>query len=564
VIKRTNSSCSAEQARRCRTYGDYLYTLAGSKGDSASSASGLDLEVIQEFASLAFPSPLPPPKSKTESAMKAIRGRLMSAFAKLARHPEDHGALIDIVIAIEADTTARMSPEMLQEAHDALERILKAVSSRKGTTSVTSEQSASYRIALLDAAALLQLYNEEPDAVEVLRDLKAYQAKAQHTGHEQEINAGSSTSVVEVMLAMLAQPSSLMRQITLQVFESLTETIDSQALGLLTDVLQAEENDKGQRALFNLEGLDGDDSIDEDGEGIDEPSGNDTSEEEDDDNAGDDDLVLEGIELINGHEAPSEDEEEPSDSGDEEAPKDLEDLDNQLEKILGSHRLDKDAEAASSSSDSEMTDSEMLELDETLAQAFKSRVKHHSQKKEKKDARETVVNFKHRVLDLLAVFVRKEAGTNPLSFTVLLPLLQLIRTTTAKPLVQKAADTMTDFAKNVKKARSDGGDVKGVTDDTDLIKLLSEIHQEATRDASHVFVKAASSASLAIASQLFAADEKNLDNIFTVYTKTQKDWALGRLRLQPAFSLDWHNWLQGHAATASWSAAKSASVAAET
>jgi DNA polymerase phi len=520
-------------------------------GSSTASPGEGSAVAIRELAHLAFPTAQPKPGSKAESAIKMIRERLLTLFAKKARQSQEHDILIDLVLAIEDSALAHLPHDLQEEATEAMQRI-KTARYHGGLVKSTTHSTLQAGTVLLDAAALLQLYNEEEDAVVTLRDLKACHAIMQESDTSVEGSASQAEVLVEVILAMLARPSPLMRQVTLQAFESLTETMTPEAIQLLTDVLAVAENENGQRAIFKLGEGDDDESMADDDDADDDMV--DEEHEADDDDDIEEDIVLNGIELINGQEASGdedEDEDAEEDGSDaEEAPKDLQDLDNELEKILGSHRLDKDADAASSSGESDMTDSEMMALDETLAQAFKSRVKHHRQKKQKVDAKETVINFKHRVLDLLAVFLRKEAGTNVLSFEVLVPLLELIRTTTAKPLAQKAAEAITDFGKSLKRLRSRGEDSAKPVDATALLTLLGEIHREASRDPSHAFARAVSSASLAVAAHLFYIDESNLDEIFAIYGKTLKEWALGKIRLQASFSLDWHNWLAGHAATA--------------
>ena len=79
-----------------------------------------------------------------------------------------------------------------------------------------------------------------------------------------------------------------------------------------------------------------------------------------------------------------------------------------------------------------------------------------------------------------------------------------------------------------------------------LAELLGDVHAEASRDFSHVFAKAASAASLAVASVLCASTERT-EEVFRLYAQTQLSWYRGEVRMQPSFFSDWLNWCQGHA-----------------
>jgi DNA polymerase phi len=440
---------------------------------------------------------------------------------------------------IEADVG--IDEEIQTEYVQALERLKDLLD----TTDVDEELQGPYQgLALLHAVGLLQLYNEDPDALDTLADLEQCYDKLKN--REDEDEEGISAFLVEILLSMVARPSSLMRQVSQQVFEAFTPIMSEQAVKLLTDPLLAEESEKGQQALFSTE--------DEDlaGEG----------EDDDDEHSHDEDDLDSDVEIVDLEEAGSDmemggdnepedddsdsDEEEETEEKGEEGEEDLEALDKALAQVLGSHRLDKDAEAESEDDDSDMSDSEMMELDSKLVEIFKQRVKGANKKKDKKDAKESVVNFKHRVLDLLAIFIKKEAAeNNPLAFQALLPLLQLIRTTTTKALANKACGIVLEFAKSLKKAPKKTKETTQQAEIDELLALLNEIHEEAGKDLSHSFAKAASSASLSVASVLIALEQTQ--NVFMLYMDTQLKWYQGEIRIQPSFFTEWINWCQSHA-----------------
>ena len=82
-----------------------------------------------------------------------------------------------------------------------------------------------------------------------------------------------------------------------------------------------------------------------------------------------------------------------------------------------------------------------------------------------------------------------------------------------------------------------------------LALLLGEIHVEASRDQSHMFARAASSASLIVVSAMVRLDERaGVETAAGLYATTQSAWVLGEVKVQPAFFNEWVNWCQSQAA----------------
>ncbi|KAG4219548.1 hypothetical protein PC116_g31973 [Phytophthora cactorum] len=158
--------------------------------------------------------------------------------------------------------------------------------------------------------------------------------------------------------------------------------------------------------------------------------------------------------------------------------------------------------------------------------------------------------FKHRVLDLITLYLKHEAA-NPLAFSLLLPLLEVVHSTTAKPLANKAVAAIENFSKAFKKARATGD--KHDLDPTSQLALMREIHQQAAKDAAHAYGRAASTASLLVASSLVAASHaagEHVSAINALYAETFTECQKGNLKLPGFFFTDWVNWGMGHAANA--------------
>ncbi|EFY90915.1 DNA polymerase V, putative [Metarhizium acridum CQMa 102] len=533
-----------------RTYADYLakilnaFASAPLTDDEAEATKGSFGPVLQELAGLAYAQPKDISEDAlTEQIREMCRSRLESSLAKLARSSKDFALFCEAVASIDA-SAKKMAPEIKESMDDALARMGKLLK-RKSKTQ--GEKETAQGLAMLHAISIFQLYNDDPDAMEVLNDLSQFydRLKATKASKHGEQNDGSSELLVEILLSMVARPSSLMRQVSQQVFEAFTGQVSAEGLELLTGPLASDESTKGQKELFNT---------DEDAMDVDESEASDEDEDdqlEDVEDASDfeidSDMEFVGL---NG----DEDGDAASSSSDDNSPKknkgewnNPEELDDMLGKILNSHRLDKDVDAASSSSEDNMSDSEMFALDEQLSAAIAPRIKlsQSDAKKAKKDAKQSVINFKHRILDLLDIYVKNEA-LNTLTYSLLVPLLNLMRTTSAKPLANRACEVILAYQKGLRKARAG----KENSDDIlrgDMLGLLVQIHEEAGKDNSHAYAKAASAASLIVASSMFAGDRAAIREVAGVYAKTQSDWVLGDVTMQNSFFADWNNWCQNHA-----------------
>lgn len=230
-----------------------------------------------------------------------------------------------------------------------------------------------------------------------------------------------------------------------------------------------------------------------------------------------------------------EDEENDGLAGDDD---ELAAFDAKLALALGTRRANEDLAAEDDgSSDEDMDDDQMEALDEHLEKVFRERKKITSKKKEKKDAKETVVNFKCRVLELLDVYV-KHQHTQPLSLDVVMPLLQLIRTTSHKHVAEKATALIREYVR-LCKGKSLPVDAERET----LLGLLNLVHSEAGKEGSNAHAYACSQASLLLAKVLAAQDKDNLRAVIAVYASTQERLIFdSQCKIKPSFFSDWLNW----------------------
>ena len=553
------SKIDLEYPKYLQALGNYLLKLASLPSPAPESTKKSDLSVpahaLVALIEVAYSATEVP-----ETVREAFRIKVTSAFSKFVQRPEDFGQLCHLILSIKAPETE--DEELLSASNGAVERLRKLLGAKKETP-------ATKALALLHAVALLQYYNEDPDSLDLFQELEECYTKLGN-GKMEKGGEGTAEFLVEILLAMVARSSSLMRQASQQVLEAFTPLMTAEAIQLLTEPLAADENEKGQQALFSTEeedanAEDGDDDDDENVIDLDELGSdvdmadliNASAEAPGDGESQEDDADEEDQDDESGEED-SEGDEEENEQEDEE----LRALGDALDQVLQGHSQKKagGAQGDDAESDmSDMTDSEMTALDEKLATVFRERAKNAGKKKARKDAKDTVVNFKHRVLDLVAVFAKKEAAaSNPLAFEVAIPLLQLVRKTTVKPLANRAQDILLGFSKGLKKARNSSAaaaaaetaetaDVGHSVDTAALLALLGAIHAEASQDPSHAFAKSASAASVAVASVLCTSTDK-ADKVFQLYARTQLAWYQKDVKMQMTFFQDWLNWCQSHAA----------------
>ncbi|PYH78239.1 hypothetical protein BO82DRAFT_291688 [Aspergillus uvarum CBS 121591] len=419
-----------------------------------------------------------------------------------------------------------------------------AFKSLKKLASMKKDNAASVdAFRLLYSLTILQVYNGDADAASMLEELdfcytqifgeeKTKSKKSKKSKKEDEAGedddektSDASDALVEILLSFASKQSQLFRRMSEQVFGAFAETITENGLESLTSILEAKESLAGQQEMFDQQDEDGDaDMMDVDGDG-------------------DDDELDSDVEVVEagagGSESSSSDEEL---SGDEDEGNDDEEaiFEAKLAAALGTHRLGADMPEADEDSDADMNDDEMEELDEQLVKVFRARRDALGQKKDKKDARATMVHFKNRVLDLLEIYVKK-CHAKLLALDLLLPLLRLTRKSANKQISTRAAAVLREYTKQCKGATA--LPVIGVEDVDNVWELLKSVHTEATHSGPPAHATACSQASLLVVKVLVAQERGNVAGVVDVYGETRKKQLLSRkCHVQPSFFTDWNNW----------------------
>jgi DNA polymerase phi len=382
---------------------------------------------------------------------------------------------------------------------------------------------------LLYSLTLLQVYNGEGDAVMMLDDLDVSR-KTMLKKSKGAAEAGSDV-FVEIVLSFLGNPRTLFRKIGEEALSIFASEISAEGLSSLTDILDTEENIEGQKELFNNEEDDGA----EDG---------DSSDDSEDDS---------DVEMIDGEDQESEDnasddsddsnDEDNSGSDEDESEDDAEltQFNNLLAMTLQTSKPTVDGEQAEETSDeSDMDDEQMMALDPHLSQIFKQRSTTTSKKKERVDAKQNVVQFKAKVLDLLAIYLEKQYS-NPLTLNVLPPIVRRTRASSNKQLAEKASKLLKTFFDTRTKHKAP----LPKPDDLDpVLEVLKEIHAEAKLGGgAKIHADVCSSASLHLVKVLVGLSKDNYSGVVDIYAATQKEWFMEKKSsLQPVLFTSFQNW----------------------
>ncbi|KAA6413200.1 MAG: DNA polymerase V [Lasallia pustulata] len=489
-------------------------------------------QLLAFFVDVAYFSPrlaAEPPVSK--ASQDVFRSRISSSLTHLVAKVEDP-AQFPYYVAMIIHKREKENVDS-QPLFDADENVRKTVARAwktldklhlKAGKPQSSRQNLLRAFKLLYSLTILQTYNGDSDAVTILDELRScYDSLVKHRENDKQ---GGPEILVEILLSLVSKPSLLFRRLAQQVFGAFAPRVNATGLQSMVAVLETKENISGQEEMFEQEDAGQDDEAMSDVEEIDmaENNSNDTSIHNKDSSNGATDLSNE-----------KEDEENEGSDGDAD---ELAAFDAKLAQALGTRRADEDVAAEDDeSSDVDMDDAQMEALDEHLEKVFRERKKVTSKKKERRNAKETVVNFKCRVLELLDVYI-KQQHAQALCLDLIMPLLQLIRTTGNKQVSEKATALIREYFR-LCKGQSLPVDAGRET----LLELLTLVHSEAGKEGSNAHAYACSQASLLLAKVLAAQNKDNLRAVIALYAGTQEMLLFdSKCKVKPSFFSDWLNW----------------------
>ncbi|KAK5169056.1 DNA-directed DNA polymerase [Saxophila tyrrhenica] len=458
--------------------------------------------------------------------------RLMSILSLLMHGPLQQALQAPVIVVQPIRLDGNALNQLKGPAADAVEKAWKCFDKmyryEPGTRKVL--QPGNEAFALLFALSILQCFRHEPDAAAALEDLiNCYQVKDSTTN--------VTAMIIELLLSFISKPSALFRKLAEQVFTVFAPELTADSLQSLIDILGQKESLSGQQELFDAHGDDDEDGAD----------GEEESESGDHDFEAIDVEDASDVELVNGEEASASGSNNDDDSEDDESASDAADgatngvedeeaaFDRKLAEALGTGR----AEDEDSDEDgSDMDDEQMMALEPHLTTIFKERQKNTSKKQEKKDAKENIVNFKNRVLDLLAIFVKTQYA-EVLTLDLILPLTNLVRTTTNKQTAEKAFAVLKQYfdacSKNKKLPQPE--------DDDAVFMVLEAVHDEMKLGGSKLHANACSRSSLFLAKVLVAEDPGHYERVASMYAKLMSEWWQDPTsKVQPSVFTEWTSW----------------------
>jgi DNA polymerase phi len=399
----------------------------------------------------------------------------------------------------------------------------------KGNSAKGSRKQTFVALKLLYIFTLLQIYNGDADAVSLIEELQGCYKNLTKRNVSDDADSGGEV-LVEILLSFISKPSLLFRRLASQIFSACTKAVNESAIDSMTEILRAKENAAGQEALFDkdmdeemMEEMDQDvEMVDEDASDIEVVSD-------------EDDAEAESGSASNGESDPDGDGDEDEDADE------LAAFDAKLAQALGTRRADDDlATQNEESSDEDMNDEEMEALDSHLINMFKERKVLESKKKDKKDAKDSMVLFKSRILELLEIYAKQET-TNPLALAMVVPLLDLIHDTTSKQVSEKAQSLIRTFAKSY---RFSGISKQGDNEALAIARgLLEEVHSHAGKEGPNAYGIACSQAHL-LAVKAVLVSGGSVDEIIAALGATQGSFLTDKdCRVRPGFFADFQNWM---------------------
>jgi DNA polymerase phi len=512
-----------------------LFVKHDSKQKNAAPAAWLNT-VLDTFIELGYCEPAESDEvspALSDSSKSICRTRLSSCVAQLMNLPlaDASSAVYGLLKALRSSKRSYFQSSASKETKALLKRTDKAIQDAQDKVAKTknpSKAATAQAFALLFAMSVFQIYNEEPDAVPVLEDLHAC---AGDWGKDTD----SASVLVELLLSFVSKQSALFRKLAEQVFSAFTGSLNADGLQSMLDILTQKESLSGQQELF-AQGEDG------------EAAGDDES----DDGSAIDVEDMSDVEMIDGEavgvdgsdESGSDDEDEDSDdesSGDDDDADEGDDeelaaFDKKLAEALGTAGFDMDADE--DDQDSDMDDEQMLAVEPALEKVFKEIKKRSGKKQDNKDAKDNIINFKNRVLDLLTIYVKAQHG-NILALDILMPLTTLIRTTSSKPTAEKAFAVLKNYFDACSKHKS----TPTVSDSEPVLALLTSVHEEMAKDGSKLHANACSRSSLFLAKVLVAMDPKHYTAIATKYAELQEKWWLDpKSKVHGSVFTEWTSW----------------------
>ncbi|CDO93434.1 unnamed protein product [Kluyveromyces dobzhanskii CBS 2104] len=500
-------------------------------------------------------------ESGNAKVSEVARERLYSVLGELLNAPVKADKKVSSwpYVALQIIFKTELSIPLSIELDEELESVRKAaVATLKEIHSSNKNNSNSTLkgLELLLSVAILQLYSGDEESVSILQDLISFY---EQSGKDSTDLVG----ITEILLSLVAQRKSLLKKLSLLVWESCTQDVGEPELNVLLQTLTARENKQGFTALFEGDEEDEDDEEDEEDEEDDEDEEEEDpsdDESDDDDSKEEDDDALEKIEKETTS-ALAKALNLPASIVGEHGEVHLGDSDEDNEKD-GHNDDDDDDDDVVSEVDESMDDEAMMELDGQLSEIFKRRKEAlnsvptgNKRKVEVQESRENVISFKHRVVDMLEIYVRSfdragnKNGASDVTpedwrnlTSIILPVLKCLQQTLDKYLADKCAKLLKTRVSKVKATITEEDE----TVQSENQSLLKEVHKliltSKPGQFQQLFFSTCSLASLFLCKS-HLSNSGSYETLIDLYAETSKAW-MKEGKFTVNFFIDFSNWLQ--------------------
>lgn len=482
---------------------------------------------LEKLSTLAFGGPdIRSKYGLSDSSKATCKTHLESAFAKSSRSTGDYDVISRAVAGMKPDSAVELDEEVAAQQKLAL-KTLKGLLKKKDTS--TEDKKLSQAVAVLHAVALFQAYCMAPGAATLVAGVNTFYESFK-ASPEQET---WQLLIVRVLLPMVHRPSSLGRLVSKHVFECFAPELDLEAMQVLVERLEFTEDLSGYNELLG------------------DVNAEDESDEEEDES--DVEMVLGGEE---GEDSESDDDSDDSMDADQ----------SQLLKSLGSHLLDLEAqkptqngkkekkekkadkegeeEGSDSESDADMSDSEMMAINDKLVAAFDHITATGPESNEAKEAKSFVLNFKNRIIDLVEAYLRQQPGNAAVIFPILPDLVRLIARTGSSDLRVRVVELLARYRQRFVKDRKRWLEEGSGKDVKENLNILEQIHEEMGRRDSAKFAKGALSACLVVAAAVVAMDRDKIGELNRMHEKLEGEVKKKKAKVHKSFFETWKAYQQ--------------------
>ncbi|RVE64282.1 hypothetical protein OJAV_G00144220 [Oryzias javanicus] len=371
----------------------------------------------------------------------------------------------------QVQTSQPFTPEQRQAWDGMMESVTNF--KKRPKKGLTAESNAFQQLFLLIG---MHLFKAPEELLDIMKDLQTCVDKAQEKkakkrkkkqAAEQEEEPEWVEVMVDILLSLLSQPSRHIRLVCRTVFSSICPHLNLAALNAILDVLNPDKDSEENGAVVVTDDgtqtkkmkVEDDEEEDEETEDEESDGSEDDSEEEERDDA----------EML---------EDEEDEQMEEEVDQNFR---SELMKVLQQQNALATEEDASS--DEDLDDEAMMKLDKSLSALFSEQKKKIQAKKDEKTKlqkeKSLMLDFKIKVLDLVEVFVNRQAS-NPLVLSLVEPLLNVIdremnssSDQQSQDFLRKAADIFKNQLCRSKSYCRTAGDQQGELHDL-LEKLMSK------------------------------------------------------------------------------------------